>query len=164
MKNETEEAGAATQDGGIKTDDETRDDGSSGDVICLMGIDDDTLASAQKLQDTLSELQEKIKEREQVQDVQPFTILLAHEPQLFDIYAEYDIDLVLCGHAHGGQFRLPFIGGFVAPDQGFLPTYTEGKHEREGATMIISRGLGNSVIPIRLLNRPELVTITLRSV
>ena len=91
------------------------------------------------------------------------TVLLAHEPQYLDEYARCGVDLVLTGHAHGGQFRLPWIGGVVAPDQGFFPTYTEGIFTQDNTTMIISRGLGNSVIPVRLFNDPEIVTVTLHS-
>ncbi|MCR5610084.1 MAG: metallophosphoesterase [Lachnospiraceae bacterium] len=91
-------------------------------------------------------------------------ILLAHEPQYFEDYASTDVDIVLCGHAHGGQFRIPRTNiAFVAPDQGFLPKYTSGVHESNGTTMYISRGLGNSIIPIRIFNRPEILEITLKS-
>ena len=89
-------------------------------------------------------------------------ILLAHEPQYIENYSKCGVDLVLTGHAHGGQFRLPFVaGGLVAPDQGFFPKYTEGVHEVDDTTMIISRGLGNSIIPVRLFNRPEIVCVEL---
>ena len=90
-----------------------------------------------------------------------FKILLSHRPELFDTYSNSSVDLVFSGHAHGGQFRLPFIGGLVAPDQGFFPKLTEGIHTSNNTTMVISRGLGNSIIPIRLFNRPELVVVTL---
>lgn len=90
-------------------------------------------------------------------------ILLAHEPQYIENYSKYGVDLVLTGHAHGGQFRLPFVGGgLVAPDQGFFPKYTEGVHLMDETTMIISRGLGNSIIPVRLFNLPEIVCVELR--
>lgn len=90
-----------------------------------------------------------------------FTILLSHRPDLFDIYSTADVDLIFSGHAHGGQFRFPFIGGIFAPDQGIFPDLTEGIHTKNHSSMIISRGLGNSVIPLRLFNRPELVVVTL---
>lgn len=90
-----------------------------------------------------------------------YTILLSHRPELLEVYAEYSIDLVFSGHAHGGQFRLPFIGGMIAPDQGFFPKYSEGVHERKNTTIIISRGLGNSILPLRINNRPELIIVTL---
>ena len=90
-----------------------------------------------------------------------FKILLSHRPELFDTYSNSSVDLVFSGHAHGGQFRLPFIGGLIAPDQGLFPKLTEGIHTSNNTTMVISRGLGNSIIPIRLFNRPELVVVTL---
>ncbi len=127
--------------------------GNGEEFICLMGIDDDTLSMKSGREEVMTQLEKEAQGQ--------FSVLLAHEPQLFEEYTEHDIDLVLSGHAHGGQFRIPFIGGFVAPDQGFLPEYTEGLHEENGTSMIVSRGLGNSVVPQRLLNRPELVKITL---
>lgn len=89
------------------------------------------------------------------------TLVLAHEPQYFSQYANAGADLVLAGHAHGGQFRLPFIGGVIAPDQGFAPEYTEGEFFEGNTEMIVSRGLGNSVVPVRLFNDPEIVFIEL---
>ena len=87
-------------------------------------------------------------------------ILLAHEPQFFAKYADAGYDLVLCGHAHGGQWRIPFTGiGLFAPGQGAFPKYTAGVHERGKTAMVISRGLGNSEFPLRLFNRPELISI-----
>lgn len=91
-----------------------------------------------------------------------FTVLLAHRPHYIDIYAESGADLVLSGHAHGGQIRLPFIGAFLAPEQGFFPKYADGLHTVGQTSMIISRGLGNSTFPFRIFNRPELVSITLK--
>ena len=60
-----------------------------------------------------------------------------------------------------GQIRLPFIGGLIAPDQGLFPKYTEGMYKMEKTAMVVSRGLGNSIFPIRLFNKPELVVIEL---
>ena len=65
--------------------------------------------------------------------------------------------------SHGGQFRLPFVGGLVAPNQGFFPKYDAGQFTEENTTMIVSRGVGNSIIPIRFNNRPEIVLVTLRN-
>jgi len=90
-------------------------------------------------------------------------ILLSHRPELFDWYCDRNIDLVFAGHAHGGQFRIPFIGGLVAPDQGMFPKYTSGSYGKDSTTMFVSRGLGNSIIPIRMFNRPEIVAVTLRN-
>lgn len=90
-----------------------------------------------------------------------FKLLLCHRPELFADYVEREIPLVCCGHAHGGQIRLPFIGGLFAPNQGFFPKYTEGMHRAGKTSMAVSRGLGNSTFPFRIFNRPELVVITL---
>lgn len=92
-----------------------------------------------------------------------FNIVLSHRPEYFEGYSETDANLVLCGHAHGGQVRLPSGEGLIAPGQGFFPKYTEGMHSKDNTAMIISRGLGDSVIPIRINNMPELVIITLKS-
>lgn len=90
-----------------------------------------------------------------------YTILLSHRPELFESYISCNIDLVLSGHAHGGQFRLPFIGGLVAPDQGIFPKYDAGLYTNGNTNMVVSRGLGNSIIPIRFNNRPEIVIVEL---
>lgn len=90
-----------------------------------------------------------------------FTLLLSHRPEKVKYYIDYPIDLVLAGHSHGGQIRLPFIGGLVAPAQGILPKYTFGLYEEGNLKMIVNRGLGNSLFPQRLFNRPEVVVITL---
>ena len=74
----------------------------------------------------------------------------------------YDMDLVLTGHAHGGQFRLPLIGGLIAPNQGLFPKYDDGLYSEGSTNMIVSRGLGNSIIPFRFNNRPEVVLIELK--
>lgn len=88
-------------------------------------------------------------------------ILLAHRPELLDAYARTPADLVLSGHAHGGQVRLPLVGALFAPHQGWLPALTEGVHTRGGTTMVISRGLGNSIAGVRVNDPRELVLIDL---
>ena len=90
-----------------------------------------------------------------------FTILLSHRPEYFNVYQNKNIDLVLSGHAHGGQFRLPFLGGVIAPNQGLFPKYDAGIYTENGTTMIVSRGIGNSIIPVRINNRPEIIIIEL---
>lgn len=92
-----------------------------------------------------------------------FQVLLSHRPELFDLYANENIDIIFSGHAHGGQFRIPFIGGLVAPDQGLFPKYTSGIYKQNKSTLIVSRGLGNSIIPVRIFNRPEIVVVTLQN-
>jgi len=120
--------------------------------IRLLGLDDPAFAPMSGT--TAARLQA-------LADDSQFTILLSHRPELFAVYAANNIDLVLCGHAHGGQVRLPLIGGLVAPNQGFLPKYSEGIYKDGRTDMIVSRGLGNSLFPFRINNRPELVIVTL---
>lgn len=90
-----------------------------------------------------------------------FNLVLCHRPYAPEVFNKVNADLVLCGHAHGGQVRLPFIGGLIAPDQGFFPKYSEGMHDYLDTSVVISRGLGRSILPLRLFNRPEIVVITL---
>lgn len=125
---------------------------SKGDSsFTLIGLQDENLTGG-----TLNRIAKEL-------DPEQLQVLLAHEPQYIQSYSRSGVDLVLSGHAHGGQFRLPFLGGIVAPDQGFLPKYTEGVHVEGDTTMIISRGLGNSVIPVRLFNAPEIVCVDLKT-
>lgn len=90
-----------------------------------------------------------------------FNILLAHRPELINVYKEFTIDLVFSGHAHGGQIRIPLLGGVLSPNQGFFPKYSEGMHKEGSTSMVVSRGLGNSLFPFRIFNRPELVIVLL---
>lgn len=92
-----------------------------------------------------------------------FNIVLSHRPEHFKQYVNVGTDLVLTGHAHGGQVRLPFFGGLVAPNQGFFPEYTAGLYNEKNTDMVVSRGLGNSIIPVRINNTPELVIIGLKT-
>ena len=89
------------------------------------------------------------------------TVLLSHRPELFEEYCRCGFSLVLSGHAHGGQFRLPVLGGLVAPGQGFFPRYDSGYYTEGNTAMVVSRGLGNSLFPFRLNNPPETLLITL---
>ncbi len=128
--------------------------------IDLIGLSDTSFVKSDWLEDsnnleTENLLSNLIEKNDQLK------ILLSHRPELFDVYSSSEVDLVFSGHAHGGQFRFPFIGGVIAPDQGFLTKLTEGIHTNNNTSMIISRGLGNSIIPIRIFNRPELIVVTL---
>ena len=119
--------------------------------ITLLGVDDENYEGILHSPEQLRELA--------VTD--GFTILLSHRPEYFWRYAESGIDLTLSGHAHGGQFRLPLIGGLYAPGQGPLPEYDSGVYTYENANMVVSRGNGQNSFPLRFNNRPELVIITL---
>lgn len=94
-------------------------------------------------------------------------ILLAHRPELFDSSYSSNLNsinpnIVFSGHAHGGQFRIPIINkGVISPNQGLFPKYTSGLYTNNNVKMIVSRGLGNSIIPIRINNRPHLPIIEL---
>ncbi len=92
-----------------------------------------------------------------------YTILLSHRPELFESYCEYPFDLVLAGHAHGGQWRLPFLtNGVYAPNQGLFPKWAAGMFGTGEPRMIVSRGLSKESTRIpRFCNRPELVVIDL---
>lgn len=89
------------------------------------------------------------------------TILLAHNPKYFPEYVNWAPDLICAGHVHGGVVRLPFLGGILSPDITFFPPYDAGLYRSGGSTMHVSRGLGNSVIPFRIFNRPDLSLIVL---
>lgn len=92
-----------------------------------------------------------------------YTILLSHRPEFLHFYEKAGIDIVFAGHAHGGQIRLPGIGGVLAPHQGFFPKYAEGVIKKGNTFMVVSRGLGNSCFPFRINNRPEMVLVVLKS-
>lgn len=121
-----------------------------GSSITLAGVDDPDAASA-----PLSQRLEGLVGKED------YEILLAHRPESLKTYAGAGADLVLSGHAHGGQVRLPLVGGLVAPGQGLFPDYDAGVYQEGEMTLAVSRGLGNSLIPVRVNNRPELVLLTL---
>lgn len=92
-----------------------------------------------------------------------YTILLSHRPEFFSEYIQSGVDLVFTGHAHGGQIRIPFIGGIYAPYQGFFPEYDSGIYTKDSTAMVVSRGLGNGTIIPRVNNRPEIVIVELKS-
>ncbi len=127
---------------------------AEGEVLSIAGVNDpdmqgnNIVLTEQAIQALMSELE-------------GYTILLSHRPELFDAYVESGADLVFAGHYHGGQFRIPFIGGVIAPGAGLFPEYAEGTFRSGNTTMVVSRGLGNSVIPVRINNRPEIVVVRL---
>ena len=132
----------------------------SGKSITIIGVNDPSFL-ADYLTSDAAVMDRKLSELSS--EDASFTILLSHRPELFDTYAAHDMDLVLTGHAHGGQFRLPLIGGLIAPNQGLFPKYDDGLYSEGNTNRIVSRGLGNSIIPFRFNNRPEVVLIELKS-
>lgn len=133
-----------------------------GQFIELLGIDDPTTT---RWSDGLQEpdgIRQSLDQAQSTADTRAFQLLMAHRPEYLPLYAERKVDLVLSGHAHGGQIRLPFTDGMYAPGQGFFPELTAGQHTMENTRLIISRGLGNSLFPFRIFNHPELIVVTLR--
>lgn len=132
----------------------------TGESITLIGVNDPSYQTDYLFGDAKTVMNTKLEELHTEQD--RFTILLSHRPELFKTYVDHDLDLVLSGHAHGGQFRLPFVGGLVAPNQGFFPEYDAGLYSMNHTNMIVSRGIGNSILPFRFNNRPEVIIIELK--
>lgn len=133
----------------------------NGESITLIGIQDPSFSTDYLFGDAESVSRQAITSLQNESD--GFTVLLSHRPELFDVYVDAGVDLVFSGHAHGGQFRLPVVGGLVAPNQGFFPKYDAGQFIEESTTMIVSRGVGNSIIPFRINNPPEIVVVELKS-
>lgn len=130
-----------------------------GDSIEVLGLKDPDFQSSSYIEgNKIDSFNQALKALSKGKE---FKVLLSHRPELFDFYVHEEIDLVFSGHAHGGQLRLPIIGGVVAPDQGFFPKYTSALYKKGQTTMVVSRGLGNSIIPLRVFNRPELVVLIL---
>lgn len=127
----------------------------SGEKITLIGVGDPSFSWT----DNETLINDKLNELIGEQD--GYTILLSHRPELFEIYVKKDIDLVFTGHAHGGQFRIPFVGGVIAPNQGLFPKYDAGIYTEENTAMVVSRGIGNSIFPFRVNNPPEVVLVEL---
>ncbi len=134
------------------------------ETIQLIGIDD---FNYYKDDDYKKEDKEKVfnKITEHIKSLKKddsYSILLTHRPALFDYYVKSDVNLILAGHTHGGQFRIPFIGGIYASNSLF-PKLDAGMFTKDNSTIIISRGLGNSLFPFRLNNRPEVVLVELEN-
>lgn len=128
-------------------------------TIKILGVSDpDFLTSAYAQGNDVSKMSKQLDKWSADTD---FQILLTHRPELLDLYAENNMDLVFAGHAHGGQIRIPFVGALVAPDQGWFPKYTSGSYNKGLTTMYVSRGLGNSIFPVRINDSPEIVVVRL---
>lgn len=126
--------------------------------LAIAGVDDPLMRAQSLPEDVMVEM---LDEALNTVSDGTYTLLLSHRPEIFDVYVNNQVDLVFSGHAHGGQIRIPGIGGLIAPGQGLFPTYTAGKHGLDQTTMVVSRGLGNSLFPFRIFNLPEIVVVTL---
>lgn len=126
------------------------------DKFSVLGISDRIIDKTQQRRDLLA-LFERLDN---------FKIAVVHRPTEFDreqTISGYDIDLVLCGHVHGGLIRIPFFGALLAPDEGFFPKYSKGLYKENGSVMIVSGGAGNTFLPLRLNNFPEIVSISIEN-
>ena len=132
-----------------------------GEEISLLGVNDPTFKTDYLFGDDEDVMNESLKSL--MDGEENYTVLLSHRPELFMVYAENGVNLVFSGHAHGGQFRLPIIGGLIAPNQGLFPKYDSGMYTKGDTNMIVSRGIGNSIIPFRFNNRPEVIITELKS-
>ncbi len=162
MENEYNElTNGLTELGVVVLENERAEISLGGETISILGVIDTGFTN--KSSD--SELDNEIMSaqlNDLVNDDDVYTLLLSHRPAFFDIYVEKDIDLALCGHIHGGQFRLPLIGGLLGGKDLIFPKYDAGLYTDGDTNMVVSRGLGNSVIPFRVNNRPEVVLIELK--
>lgn len=150
------------QEAGVIVLDDAKAELARGDSsIIISGVSDPDFLTNSYIEGTNTSSMEEVLKK--WSDIDDFKILLSHRPELFNLYVENNMDLIFTGHAHGGQFRIPFIGGLVAPDQGLFPKYTSGSYIKNNSTMYVSRGLGNSIIPVRIFNRPEIVVVTLKA-
>jgi predicted MPP superfamily phosphohydrolase len=148
--------------GVIVLEDEKTTISIDGETITVIGVNDPIFIpgyQSDKAQMLMSGVLESLRAPQE----DGFTILLSHRPKLFDVYVQSDLDLVLSGHAHGGQFRLPFVGGVYVPSQGWFPKYDAGLFTENNTNMIVSRGIGNSAFPFRINNRPEVILIELHT-
>lgn len=149
----------ATNAGVTVLRDESTEFALDGESINIIGIDDPVFSGIKDFEET-SYFAEKTASL--VPD-DGFSLLLSHRHNILDVYCISGADLVLSGHAHGGQFRVPFLGGLFTFKQGLFPEYTEGIFEKNDTVLIVSRGLGNSAFPFRINNPPELVVVTLEA-
>lgn len=140
----------------------------NGQIISICGVDDPDvevyLVEGVPIGQQFASAEKAAQEVEEALGTEVFTVLLSHRPELFETYQKYDFDLILSGHAHGGQWRIPgILNGLFAPNQGLFPEYAGGRYDYAGGTMIVSRGLARESTPVpRIFNRPELVIVDIQ--
>lgn len=147
---QTEEAGVTVQrmSSGVLT--------VRGQRIALCGVPDPYEMVLSGAPDTEEQLRQALEDV----DSADFTVLLAHRPELLAKYAQFPLDLVVSGHAHGGQVRIPgVLNGLYAPNQGWFPKLAGGAYTQDGTTLIVSRGLAVRTRLPRIFNRPEVVLV-----
>ncbi len=130
------------------------------DEIFIAGMEDLTFFGPTILDESRAAFENKLQELV-AEKGDKTGILLSHRPEIFEIYKRSGFDVVFTGHAHGGQFRLPFLGGVYIPNQGFFAEYQAGLYQHGKTSMLVSRGLGNSAFPFRIGNPPEIIVCTL---
>lgn len=127
-----------------------------GQRIALCGVPDPYEMVFSGAPDTEEQLRQALEDV----DSADFTVLLAHRPELLAKYAQFPVDLVVSGHAHGGQVRIPgVLNGLYAPNQGWFPKLAGGAYTQDGTTLIVSRGLAVRTWLPRIFNRPEVVLV-----
>lgn len=127
-----------------------------GQRIALCGVPDPYEMVFGGAPDTEEQLRQALEDV----DSADFTVLLAHRPELLAKYAQFPVDLVVSGHAHGGQVRIPgVLNGLYAPNQGWFPKLAGGAYTQDGTTLIVSRGLAVRTRLPRIFNRPEVVLV-----
>lgn len=127
-----------------------------GQRIALCGVPDPYEMVFVGAPDTEEQLRQALEDV----DSADFTVLLAHRPELLAKYAQFPLDLVVSGHAHGGQVRIPgVLNGLYAPNQGWFPKLAGGAYTQDGTTLIVSRGLAVRTRLPRIFNRPEVVLV-----
>lgn len=127
-----------------------------GHRIALCGVPDPYEMVFSGAPDTEEQLRQALEDV----DSADFTVLLAHRPELLAKYAQFPLDLVVSGHAHGGQVRIPgVLNGLYAPNQGWFPKLAGGAYTQDGTTLIVSRGLAVRTRLPRIFNRPEVVLV-----
>lgn len=144
--------------GAVRLENEYRVLERGGASIVLAGVDDPNGPYDQKRPAQL------VREIRQAHGKDTYILMLSHRNDELDLWAHMGVQTVLCGHGHGGIVRLPFLGAVFGTHLDLFPDYTAGLYEKAQTCMIVSRGLGGSrKLPLRIGNRPEVVTVVLKT-
>ena len=133
-------------------------------TISIGGLEFDIAGVDDPVSTTESEWKNQLAEAYSSTDESHIKILVSHRPEKTAAYEKYDFDLILTGHAHSGQFRIPFFNrGLYAPNQGLMAKYVNGLYTlSNGSRMIVSRGLARESTPLpRFFNHPELIILNI---